>query len=581
MRFLAGSAALMVLLLASPARGQDCTSVTDRCLASVSERVAGPYRTPSGGDALTLTFARLVRGVMTFPGGPVTGIEGFFGGTPRCPTTPMPSIVDAANRLDCWAVHINRVRPDGSAVVDGESCCYDPWRGAIFDLGGEGNRVAIFPVIDHGPLPCEAFEYTVWLTNNPDATTVAPATSPDPMRWNIAQLTRTFTGGWDTAIESDGYAMVYSLPCGVTFRYASLVAGNNGTPSRECLFHSFDAELDAVAGLNEDSTAVCPDRDGDGFRDAACGGNDCNDMDRMVNPGAVESCASVRDLNCDRDTPRCPEGLSCINGLCASACVESACGAGFTCVTPDGGSRAYCVPDPCAGVTCPDGQVCGPRGCQDPCMGARCPPGQVCRGGACVDPCAGLLCPTRQHCEAGRCVPDCPCIPCPAGTMCYTSGRCERPNCTMLRCPDGQVPDCTGGEPRCIRPCEEVSCPLGTSCDRSTQRCVTDRCFGVGCPADTVCMDGRCVRPPRPDAGPMDAAAPDATEPADTAPRDTGSGSDRGAAMDAPGDTGLVLDTADGPGSCGCRVPGEGARGTSLALALAALGRCRRRRRAA
>lgn len=40
------------------------------------------------------------------------------------------------------------------------------------------------------------------------------------------------------------------------------------------------------------------DMDGDGYRSIACGGDDCDDNDPFVNPGAVESC-SFQDNNCD------------------------------------------------------------------------------------------------------------------------------------------------------------------------------------------------------------------------------------------------------------------------------------------
>jgi hypothetical protein len=51
--------------------------------------------------------------------------------------------------------------------------------------------------------------------------------------------------------------------------------------------------------------AGCPpsnegrDRDGDGFETAALGGDDCNDADATINPGANELCADSIDNNCD------------------------------------------------------------------------------------------------------------------------------------------------------------------------------------------------------------------------------------------------------------------------------------------
>jgi len=604
----------------------------------VAERRTGVFQTRDGRDARMLRFGRLYKGAPNsasdinravgrqYNGGMVwlyygDGVPSGYcapaGGPPRAYAMDSEyrfgwdrRYEDTMNGLDCYNGEVDRFylgapgHADGDRVCDGEQAMFLPEHGAIFDLGGEGNRVAVFPFTDHGPLPCESFEFSVWLSNNPNATEVAEAGRPDGNRWNPAVLVRAFLQGWipDTAVggqavgpaltpnlnnptQRDGIVQVFALPCGLTFRYASVVAGNNGNPSAACQFWSFDAELDAVAGLNEDDTAICPDMDGDGFRDMACGGNDCNDRDRAINPGAVESCASARDVNCDGMTPMCPSNTTCVNGLCAPQCVEGACPEGQTCVTGDGGS-AYCLPTPCANVTCPAGQVCGPRGCQDPCDGARCPVGEVCRGGACVNPCAGTLCPPRQHCEGGRCVPNCPCIACTGGATCNEGrGRCEAAGCGRLMCPAESLVDCTGETPRCIRPCEGVTCPIGSRCDAILGRCVADRCAGVSCPAGTRCSAGQCVRDARPDAGLMDATTTDVAvgdgATSDGASNDVAAVSDGGMDAGEGGDPGLVVDP--GNTGCGCDVLGtreQTPRGLTWAalVALAAV-RIRRSRR--
>jgi hypothetical protein len=43
---------------------------------------------------------------------------------------------------------------------------------------------------------------------------------------------------------------------------------------------------------------VCADADNDGYKDAACGGTDCNDNDATINPGAAEVCGDAKDNNC-------------------------------------------------------------------------------------------------------------------------------------------------------------------------------------------------------------------------------------------------------------------------------------------
>ncbi len=48
------------------------------------------------------------------------------------------------------------------------------------------------------------------------------------------------------------------------------------------------------------NASCCPDSDGDGYPDVACGGNDCDDTDPLVHPSASESCNQMDD-DCDGD----------------------------------------------------------------------------------------------------------------------------------------------------------------------------------------------------------------------------------------------------------------------------------------
>ena len=61
--------------------------------------------------------------------------------------------------------------------------------------------------------------------------------------------------------------------------------------------------------LSVEATFECPDLDGDGYADEACGGDDCDDSDAAVNPEAEEICDNTLDDDCDGlvdgDDPDC------------------------------------------------------------------------------------------------------------------------------------------------------------------------------------------------------------------------------------------------------------------------------------
>lgn len=526
---------VLVLSTAAPRASAQATCVDstgDMCLNRLAADridgvVDGIFRTSDGRFAPQLSFARYIRGVNGCIGVTHTPtiLEGYTCCTPPCgaPGGDDPSF--HANALDWYWTQVLRTDATTGAVVgDGAAGNYLPWTGRIYDLGGEANRVVVFPITDHPPLPCEAFEYSIWLSNNPDSTEIAPEGAPDPTRWNPARLIRAFTQGWTrnpraTGTDrdrvdleawlhdnstgeavADALVTVWALPCGASFRYAAMQAGNYGNPGPECAFHSSDDELDAVAGLNEDDTAICVDADGDGHRDAACGGSDCDDTNPDRHPGAFERCDATEDLDC-QPMANCPEGTVCepASGLCVTQCFEGGCAPGFSCV---GGA---CVDAACAMRTdpCPDGTLCRDGECRGPCDGVVCPRGERCVGGACIDPCEGVLCPSNQVCVARDpsaltlCGPSCACdelvVPlCPTGTACDarmespTSGECVEPGCETATCGPGEV--CTAGS--CVDGCEGVSCPRGHRCLDGA--CVVDRCASVSCPGSQVCRGGEC-----------------------------------------------------------------------------------------
>ena len=69
---------------------------------------------------------------------------------------------------------------------------------------------------------------------------------------------------------------------------------------------------DCDGSVDEGCEVTCPDVDGDGFTDASCGGDDCNDNVATINPGVAEVCGNGVDENCngaiDDTCLTCPDG---------------------------------------------------------------------------------------------------------------------------------------------------------------------------------------------------------------------------------------------------------------------------------
>jgi hypothetical protein len=95
------------------------------------------------------------------------------------------------------------------------------------------------------------------------------------------------------------------------------------------------------------------DADGDGHERADCGGDDCDDRDASVRPGATEVCVDGRDNDCDGRADQegpCPGGL---NDTCARPVVIRV-GAGETVTRFITLDLSAFVADSLAGVTMDD-----------------------------------------------------------------------------------------------------------------------------------------------------------------------------------------------------------------------------------
>lgn len=509
-----------------------------------------------------------------------------------------------------------------ACIADGLPGNYFPWEGLVFDLGGPSNKVAVFAENDHGPQPCESTEYTVYLSDNPLSKEMIQdpkITGVDPMKWNRAVLSTIYTWGWasirppknpidpayascgDTlqyTVEEDSFVSTYSLPCGITFRYAAIIAGNDGLDFPACGFDSNEAELDAVAGLTESGAAVCPDKDGDHFVDCACPGAppvcDCNDQNPAIHPGAPEACDSP-DLNCDTKPGACSDPKTvCYNSQCLATCggENLFCPPGAGCTpTPSGN---LCVPQDCTNGSCPAGGVCKDGVCVPACTSVVCPSGQVCQDGQCLDACQGVQCPSGQACKDGQCFFPCACfaadsgciggnvcdklgsntcvppackgVTCPADQVCNPINGACTDLCNGVACPEGQTCVTPGG---CVPLCDTKNCAMGLTCNPKTGMCEDTSCNNVTCFPPQVCMLGACIDPGTGGGGMGGAGGNGGMGGATTSTPATSTGQG-GAGGTAGGDK----------GSCGCRVAGDPDRGSlgALAALFAAAAITRRRR---
>lgn len=113
----------------------------------------------------------------------------------------------------------------------------------VFDLGFQASKAVVFNSIDHGPLPQEAIESTVYLSN-------------DLVNWVQAVVERVWMEGFNTilGIQWDGFTYAVGTGTNSTFRYASVIHGGPGA-----LINDGDDEINGIMGLNSDFGQSVPE----------------------------------------------------------------------------------------------------------------------------------------------------------------------------------------------------------------------------------------------------------------------------------------------------------------------------------
>ncbi len=159
---------------------------------------------------------------------------------------------------------------------------------------------------------------------------------------------------------------------------------------------------------------------------ATCADNEICQNEMCIDPCAGITCGAMEECRfgicVDCNVLGCPAEQVCSNSQCvADPCADVDCTVGcdneLGCSCRQGTCSANCDDG-----LCPEGQRCAPDGsCQiSDCAGITCPDGQVCDAGACVfDPCTSVTCPSGQACDAGECIEDpCKLIECSAAFVC-------------------------------------------------------------------------------------------------------------------------------------------------------------------
>jgi MYXO-CTERM domain-containing protein len=244
----------------------------------------------------------------------------------------------------------------------------------------------------------------------------------------------------------------------------------------------------------------------------------CRGKMGFVCEGCVLPTAEIcdgKDNDCDGviDTAaKCPSGFGCKDGQCSVQCTggEFPCPSGYKCVND------FCVPQRCAGVTCPTDYRCDEKtgGCVGLCDGISCDAPKTCVAGRCIDcnspelactgdklciagvcktdPCKGVSCPGNSYCSNGTCIDLCVPGKCPADQRCV-AGQCMADNCTTTLCDKGQFCNQTTGSCE-IDPCLSTQCGAGMACVSQNNSCKADPCQTIQCPSDcwhcSVTSDG-------------------------------------------------------------------------------------------
>jgi len=140
-------------------------------------------------------------------------------------------------QLDPASYAFDRPSPLGVGALDAPDHHWVQVSGDAFlvvDLGSPADVVDLFPSIDHGPVPDEALESTVYGSND---------LSLPESEWEVGDIEAVYDQGFDAAWISDDFASRWSFS--TPYRYVGVHWGGP-----KALLSDDDAEIDAVCTPN-------------------------------------------------------------------------------------------------------------------------------------------------------------------------------------------------------------------------------------------------------------------------------------------------------------------------------------------
>jgi hypothetical protein len=264
----------------------------------------------------------------------------------------------------------------------------------------------------------------------------------------------------------------------------------------------------------QDQVCPCIDSDLDGYQDQACGGNDCDDASAAVNPSAIETCGDGIDQDCDGFTDEAGCEMCVDADQDGRQAIDASCPSGDDCDDSDPdvfpGAFEWCnqADDNCDGQIDEDG-ACGAN-CTDAdadghnVASADCPAGTDCDDtdpavhpgapeacNAVDDDCDGLTDEDlgTQACGVGACAALVPACLDGQPLQCHPG---LAPEAAEVSCSDGQDNDCDGYTDLEDDSCKASGCGCGSAGESSKTAGLLGLWLGLLCLARGRLRGWRC-----------------------------------------------------------------------------------------